>query len=237
MTAAAGPEGDPRWIPAVDLLRRTGMREFQIRFCEEDEPVVWIAVARHDVIGGKPVAKGGSPVWSAGAGMNPTAALFALCDSLIDGGICRYCQRPAGFAPDPEMGLLPGVCWQRWNPGRKEFSRSCGNLDAGGGELGFIACLPGGGISPRAVPTPSGARPGPPARLTRFPRRRRMDDDPFTLAMRAGRCPLCMGSGQIGELAICFHDPPLCEPGSPCHLCLGTGRWPPPGDISQEDGG
>lgn len=63
-------------------------------------------------------------------------------------------------------------------------------------------------------------------------------DNPFTLAIRAGRCPLCMGSGEVGMLAVCLHDPPLCEPGSPCHLCLGTGRWPPPGDISQdEDGG
>ena len=56
------------------------------------------------------------------------------------------------------------------------------------------------------------------------------DPGPFTAAIRAGRCPLCDGSGKMGQLSVCFHDGPLCEPGSPCHLCDGSGRWPPPDD-------
>lgn len=59
-----------------------------------------------------------------------------------------------------------------------------------------------------------------------------MTESPFMTAIREGRCPLCNGSGRIGQLAVCFHDAPLCRPGNPCHLCLGTGNWPPPGDIN-----
>lgn len=123
---------DPRWPAAVDLIGRTGAREFQIRYCEEEEPVVWMALAMHLVKSGRPVpeGKGGKPVWSVGAGLRPTTALFALCDTLIDGGTCEHCGRPTGFIPDNERQVdeelgVPFVCWYRWDPELKTFRRMC----------------------------------------------------------------------------------------------------------------
>jgi hypothetical protein len=59
------------------------------------------------------------------------------------------------------------------------------------------------------------------------------DANPFTARMEAGRCPLCDGTGKLGPGVLCLHEPPRCPPGGACHLCLGTGAWPPPdpGDV------
>jgi hypothetical protein len=121
---------DPRWVPAVDLVRRTGAREFQIRYCEEEEPVVWLALAMHLTRDGRPVAEDGKETWSVGSGFTPSAALFALCDSLLDGGTCQHCGRPTGFIPDNERQVdeelgAPFVCWYRWDPELRTFRRKC----------------------------------------------------------------------------------------------------------------
>jgi hypothetical protein len=105
---------DPRLTPAVDLLGRTGASEFQIRYCDEDKPVVWIAAARW------------GDHWECAAATHPMGAIFRLCDEVIDGGQCRHCGRPAGFAPDLDtMPLEPLVCWYQWDPERKTFRRNC----------------------------------------------------------------------------------------------------------------
>jgi hypothetical protein len=108
------------------------------------------------------------------------------------------------------------------------------HLKARAGDAGETSPAQAGEALPRALPTPSGAEPGLPclesAEAPGY-------QSPFTLAMRAGRCPLCLGSGEVGMLAICLHDPPICDPGAPCHLCLGTGRWPPPGGFAAESEG
>ncbi len=124
--------GDPRWMPAVDLVRRTGAKEFQIRYCEEETPTVWMALAMHLIDGhsGRPVPEKGQPHWTVGAGFTPSAALFGLCDQLIDGGRCEHCGKPTGFVPDmaqqvdEEVGV-PFVCWYRWDPELKTFRRKC----------------------------------------------------------------------------------------------------------------
>jgi len=53
-------------------------------------------------------------------------------------------------------------------------------------------------------------------------------DGPYTAAVKAGRCPLCRGTGATQPGTICVHDGPLHAPGEPCDLCQGTGAWPPP---------
>jgi hypothetical protein len=119
---------DPRWMPAVELLRRTGAREFQLRFSDDQDPLVWIALCRHGTENGRPIRKGGKTVWTAAAGLTPTAALFRLCDELIDGGTCQHCRRPSGFHAEPGAApRVPGVCWYRWDPRSETFARSCGN--------------------------------------------------------------------------------------------------------------
>lgn len=109
---------DPRLPAAVDMIERTGAHQFVLRWCDEGEregePVVWLAMARH------------VRHWSVAAGLTPQAAVFALCDSLVDGGTCTHCQRPTGFAPDLDaMPLDALVCWYQYDPGAQRFGRSC----------------------------------------------------------------------------------------------------------------
>lgn len=108
------PERDPKFVAAVKLLERTGADEFQIRYCEEEKPVVWMAIARW-----------GSR-WETSAAMNPFTAVFRLCDQVIDGGTCQYCNRPTGFDSDTDpMPMDVFVCWYQWDPQTKEFRRGC----------------------------------------------------------------------------------------------------------------
>ena len=57
---------DPRVTAAIDVISRTGVREFQLRYHDDEEPVIWIAVGtwlwgrRRSGIEG-PVATGGQP--------------------------------------------------------------------------------------------------------------------------------------------------------------------------------
>jgi hypothetical protein len=101
-------------VAAVDLIHRTGATQFQIRYCDEAKPVVWVAAARH------------GPRWEAAGAMNPRGAVFRLCDLLVDGGQCQHCGRPAGFEPSTDtMPLNSLVCWYQFDPGTKKFAKGC----------------------------------------------------------------------------------------------------------------
>jgi hypothetical protein len=109
-----GDADDKRLPAAVDLLGRTGAAEFQVRYCDEDGPVIWLAAARW----GKH--------WEAAGAMTPLLAVFRLCDEVIDGGQCQHCHRPTGFAPDLDtMPLDAIVCWYQYDPERSTFRRGC----------------------------------------------------------------------------------------------------------------
>lgn len=109
------PEDNPVFLAAVDLVRRTGASSFGVRYQDDDDPVVWIAVAEYE---------GG---WDAGAGRDPFQAVMRLLDQLIDGGCCTHCGRPTGVTPDFEgaMPLDKLVCWYRYDPELKTFRRGC----------------------------------------------------------------------------------------------------------------
>ena len=109
-----GGVDDKRLPAACALLGHTGAAEVQIRYCEEEKPVIWMAAGRW----GKR--------WEAAGGMTPLAAVFRLCDEVIDGGQCTHCRKPAGFEPsiDP-MPLSRFVCWYQWDPSTENFVRGC----------------------------------------------------------------------------------------------------------------
>lgn len=105
---------DDRMTAAVDLIGRTGAAEFQIRYCEEEKPVIWMAAARWD------------NRWEAAAAMNPLQAIFRLLDQVIDGGKCQHCGRPAGFEPSTDqMPMDHLVCWYQFDPGTRKFTKGC----------------------------------------------------------------------------------------------------------------
>lgn len=108
---------DPVYTAAVDLLRRTGIREFQIRYSDDIEPVVWMAVARWQMLNGVPVEADGRTQWDAGA---------ALTQHALDGGRCAHCGRPTGVTD--EITPMPAehlVCWYQFDPELQVFRRGC----------------------------------------------------------------------------------------------------------------
>jgi hypothetical protein len=109
------PPDDPRFIAATELIGRTGAIQFQIRYSDDPPPVVWIAVAEY---------KGNH--FETAAAMDPSRAVFRLCDQLIDGGTCTHCERPTGFSEDVDwMPLDEHICWYQWDPELATFRRGC----------------------------------------------------------------------------------------------------------------
>jgi hypothetical protein len=109
---------DPRLMAAIELIGRTGASEFSFRYSDDDKPTVWMAIG-----------KWGNN-YDAGAGTNPTIAIFRLLDQVVDGGTCTYCNRPTGFEESmDQMPLDKLVCWYQWDPELKTFRRGCGGDD------------------------------------------------------------------------------------------------------------
>jgi hypothetical protein len=82
-------ETQQRLAAAVDLLGRTGADSMQIRYSDDEQPVVWFAVALYR--DGK---------WETASAANPLRAILRLGEQLLDGGQCRHCNRPTGLEPD-----------------------------------------------------------------------------------------------------------------------------------------
>jgi hypothetical protein len=110
------PPLDAKATAGVAMIGRTGARNIQIRYHDDEQPVVWMAVGewpggRHEVA----------------AGLDPTRAVLRLCEQVIDGGTCQHCRRPAGFEPDHLDTMPVGqlVCWYQWDPELETFRRRC----------------------------------------------------------------------------------------------------------------
>lgn len=126
----AAPPEDPRLIAGAKLIERTGALSFQIRYSDDEQPVVWMAVAEYHMgPSGRPVAKNkpGRQVFEAAAAMDPVRAVLRLCDQLVDGGVCAHCNRPTGVTEDwrTDMPLANVVCWYVFDPETESFRRSC----------------------------------------------------------------------------------------------------------------
>lgn len=116
--AARRMMNDPRVGAAVDMVRRTGAETFQIRYQDDEDPVVWLAVAGYE-----------GERWEAAAAMNPLRAVLRLCERLIDGALCVHCNRPAGFEADDVEAQHEVfdqiVCWYQFEPELATFRRGC----------------------------------------------------------------------------------------------------------------
>ena len=124
------PSEDPRFIAAVQMLERTGSSEFQLRYSDDEQPTVWIAVAQWHMKDGRPVhrSRDGAQVrYECAAAIGPIEAVFRLCSQVMDGGTCEHCGRPSGFSEDVggTMPLEGYVCWYEWDPELQTFRRGC----------------------------------------------------------------------------------------------------------------
>lgn len=127
------PLDDARFKAGVALLGRTGSVEFQIRYEDETEPVVWIAVAKWRLgPDNKPRPQddpeGVGDYYKCAAAFDPIQAVLNLCEVAIDGGECQHCKRPSAFEksnedlPDFAVNIF---CVYSFNQERNEFVRSC----------------------------------------------------------------------------------------------------------------
>jgi hypothetical protein len=124
------PTDDPRLAAGAKFIGRTGATSFQIRYSDDEQPVVWMAVAEYHLgPSGRPVAKNkpGRQAFEAAAAMNPVEAVMRLCDQLADGGECQHCHRPTGVTDEwrGDMPLADVVCWYRYDPETQAFRRGC----------------------------------------------------------------------------------------------------------------
>ena len=103
---------DAKLVALVDMLGRTGAEEFQIRYCDEERPVVWIAAARWPAPPGHQYGVGewvdGPPggIWQAAGALEPYGAVMRLAESVMDGGTCQHCGRPSAVDDLPADLLM-----------------------------------------------------------------------------------------------------------------------------------
>ena len=125
---------DERFVAAIDLIKRTGADEVQIRFSDEEQPVVWMVVAHwpeRDMGEGSEHVEGIMPEHhDAAAGLSPWQAMLRFCEQSMDGGTCRHCGRMTSVDENVASPLLDAVtgdsvCWYRYDPELKTFRRAC----------------------------------------------------------------------------------------------------------------
>jgi hypothetical protein len=111
-------EFEERFLAGVEMVQRTGSKQFQLRWSDDETPVIWMAVSIHD---------DDQTLWEVAAGHNPLVAVSRLLEQLVDGAQCKHCGRPAGLDPDSldTMPLNELVCWYQYDPELKKFRRGC----------------------------------------------------------------------------------------------------------------
>lgn len=136
-TSALPHEGKPEALlaAAVLLIGRAGARNFQLRYSDDPEPVVWVADCE--------LRDGGREACGA---LTPARAALRLCEEVFDGGTCAHCGRPSGVTDDWRAGMPMAdlVCWYVFDPEVQQFRRSCEGettgrvygLDAAGNTVG-----------------------------------------------------------------------------------------------------
>lgn len=108
-------EMEAKLAACVDLARRTGSGTFELRYSDDQEPVVWMAIGKW------------GEQFETAAAMNPLRAAIRLLEIVIDGGICKHCERPSGVSDDwsQAMPLEDHVCWYVYDPETERFRRGC----------------------------------------------------------------------------------------------------------------
>lgn len=121
-----------RTVALVGLIGATGATDVQIRYQDDDEPTVWVAVAAY----GHGATGDDGPVYQVHAGLDPVAALYNLAERLIDGGRCTTCSKVTVLAAldrdedEVVAGLVDsvfeGACTRTYTGGH--FIRGCDGL-------------------------------------------------------------------------------------------------------------
>lgn len=110
---------DPRFLAAIDLIGRTGAKSVQVRYSDDEQPIVWM------VVGEFPTPNGWQ--FEVAAAMGPLRAALRLLETAMDGGSCAHCGKASGVWEDwqdtPPAGAV--ICWYVFDPETSKFRRSC----------------------------------------------------------------------------------------------------------------
>lgn len=109
-------------VAAIDLIRRTGASQVQIRHTDDGEPEIWMVVAIYN--GKNPFKTDGIEIAASTTALN---AALNLCEKLIDGGKCTHCKKPSALEPNSllRMPFDNKICWYQYDPELKTFRRGC----------------------------------------------------------------------------------------------------------------
>lgn len=109
-------------LAAINYLRRTGAKQVQVRYSDDDSPPIWFVVAKFD--GKNHLGIKGIEV---DAATEPLAAALRLCERLTDGGVCLHCHKNAAFEPNSllRMPFDNQICWYQYDPELKKYRRGC----------------------------------------------------------------------------------------------------------------
>jgi hypothetical protein len=107
---------------AIEFIRKTGASQVQLRYSDDEHPMIWMVVAIYN--GKNPKNITGVEV---DASLSATRAALRLCERLADGGQCGHCGKPTGFEPDmiTAMPLPDRICWYQYDPELKVYRRGC----------------------------------------------------------------------------------------------------------------
>jgi hypothetical protein len=121
------PALDDRALAAIDVIKRTGAESFQIRYSDDEQPVVWLAVVTWRINRqGIPTKHGAGRAHEAAAALTPDLAIYRLAEQIVDGGTCAHCGRPAAFNPDLSPTILDeALCWWAWDPETSTYVQAC----------------------------------------------------------------------------------------------------------------
>ena len=110
---------DERLTACIDMIGRTGAVSTQIRYSDDEQPTVWFVVAEHQT-------QRGFKHYEMGAALTPDQAAFRCLEALVDGGMCKHCERPTGITFDLTEQLAERlVCWYQYDPELNVFRSSC----------------------------------------------------------------------------------------------------------------
>lgn len=125
---------ETRMSAGIALLRRTGSMSFQLRFSDDEDPIVWMAVGEWRIgEDGRP-AREGKTHYEVAAAMTPPAAVMRLLDQMIDGGTCPQCERVTSVLHDA-AGVRPLgriTCVWGYDAELELYVRSCDGKKAAG---------------------------------------------------------------------------------------------------------
>lgn len=110
----------------TEMVGRTGASDMQLRYHDDVQPVVWLAVAIYPP--GSLVADGSRTtreVFECAAGQSPVEVMWRLVEQLAVGGRCSHCARATRVERDFTVQHDDEFCWYKHDPELNTLRRSC----------------------------------------------------------------------------------------------------------------